>query len=214
VAPDGSIEAIALAGGLSPRGFHYQSFGQPGLVALPSSSGPLYYGVFTATMQEGNRSFIELNSSVSTHPEITTGDPIEGNTLAGFTVSRPGNLAFGLVMDLLRPDGSQFKRAATWAADSLVLANNAKTGGEIDGGAGIKDRTIKDILGPPGLFFQAVTVAVVLKGGRMVLANMPVLLGLSVVEEQGKRAPGRAGFKLKSFAPPSETTCRRSRPGE
>ncbi|HEY6331023.1 MAG TPA: hypothetical protein VI756_16955, partial [Blastocatellia bacterium] len=200
IAPGGSVETVALAGGLSPRGFHYRTFGQPGLVALPGipPAPPFFYAVFTAVMEEGNKSFIEWNSSdPNPHREVTTGDSIAGNTLTDFTVSRPGALAFGLVLDLLRPDGSQLKRAANWAV-TLSYADKAKTGGKIQGAEG----TIKNILGPPGLFFQYLVVPVEIRGGQTLLAVMEPFTALTVVDQQGKKAPGLSGLRLKSFGLP------------
>src|SRR5689334_12116335 len=57
--PDG-VQAVALAGGKSPRGFTYKSFAQPTLITEFGNQGLAYTLTFIALMEEGNKSIITM----------------------------------------------------------------------------------------------------------------------------------------------------------
>jgi len=75
--PDG-VQAVALAGGNSPRGFSYKSFSQPTLITEHSVRGLEWTLTFIALMEEGNKSVVTM-SSIFSPEELTTGDKLGEN---------------------------------------------------------------------------------------------------------------------------------------
>ncbi|HEY6328444.1 MAG TPA: hypothetical protein VI756_03835 [Blastocatellia bacterium] len=215
IVPDGSVQAIALTGGLSPFGFHYQSFSNPSVLTLPArpedpSESSSYYAVFTAWMAEGNQSIVFFWFGIG--GEFTTGETIgEEAPSIGFMISRAGSVggfqgALGTVIEFLPASGAGIKRAVLWSANSadgsFSYGSGARTGGVT------QDGTIKDIPGPPAMSSGTMAMQIVFRGGRTALAlfqdvfTSQAASGLSIVAMQGERAPGLHGFKVKSFGPP------------
>ena len=210
VAPDGSIQAIALTGGISPFGFHYQSFSSPSLVTLPIGTGApfnssTYYAGFVAQMTENCQSIIIFAYGAGS--EFTTapsGFLIGKTPPTGFAISRAGSdgtlqASLGSVMNFPSSPGKPVQRVVLFIGGGAEPEGLSYTGRI---GAGVPGGTVKEVLSPPAISSQTIVMVIALKGLPNVLASSRAFSGLSPIQSVGDPAPGLHGFKIKSFGPP------------
>jgi hypothetical protein len=192
--PDG-VQAVALAGERSPRGFSYKSFSQPTLITEHSDRGMEWTLTFIALMEEGNKSVITM-SSIFSPEELTTGDKLGENVVKDFVISQMGAEAVCAVADLSDADGGDFKEVI-FVGGNILSGTNFRTRGRIDGFG-----KIKQVLTPPAITFQVSIASVVFKGGLKAIAARDVLGGAFVIAGVGDPAPGLASESIQGFGPP------------
>jgi hypothetical protein len=192
--PD-EVQAVALAGEKSPRGFSYKSFSQPTLITEHSDRGLEWTLTFIGLMEEGNKSVI-TKSSIFSPEELTTGDKLGENEVKDFVISQMGAEAVCAVADLSDASGGDFKEVI-FVGGNILSGTNFRTRGRIDGFG-----KIKQILTRPAMTFQVSIASVVFKGGLKAIAARDVLGGAFVIAGAGDTAPGLPNETIQGFDSP------------
>lgn len=193
--PDG-VQVIALAGGKSPRGFTYKSFGQPTLITEFGNKGVTYTAAFVAMLEEGSKSMV-VTSDVLSPIEVTTGDKLGENEVRDFVISQSGAEAISAIADMRDLSSGRNFKDVILVAGNIISGSNFRTKGRIEGFG-----RIKQILTPPAITFQVSIASVVFKGGMSAIAARDVLGGAFVIANAGDAAPGLPNETIQSFGPP------------
>jgi hypothetical protein len=204
---NGSLQAIVLAGGTSPRGKTYQSFSQSTVAAISGLTGAVYRAAFVALMSDGVKSILEYsNSGAAPSEPVSTVDILPRGTglqrvdqPTDFFISRAGP-GLGCVAQLVRG-----KHKKSFKQVMLVEAN-----------AGIgwsrfpfeEGRTV-DSLGkletigtPPTVNGFTVFILLTLNSGATGLGRSDLGFVPKVFAKSGQPVPGLPGQKIQSFGAP------------
>jgi hypothetical protein len=203
--PEG-VEAVALAGGKSPRGNTYKSFSQ---LTIDSLTGSAFRLAFIAMMEDGKKSIIIKQSFGTTTPVeiLSTGDLLGKEIVEDLVISRIG-LSLSCVAKMRKPSKKRITEVIV--VDSGFILH----GGSLREGVRVPSLgKLKRILVPPAVNFQDGFVAVQFKGGASGLAQRTVFGDSQIFAKTGDPAPGLLGETIQSFAPPVSNSLAPNAPG-
>lgn len=188
------VKPVARAGGRSPRGRVYRSFGQ---LTVESFGDSLVSLAFVATMDDGTKSIVMQTLGEAPVEILSTGDRLGDETVEGFSISRLG-LSLSCVADLRHTGTGARGAEAIVVHDGFVLS-----GGTLRTGADVPTvGRVRRLLGTPGLNSQDGFVAVEFDGGACGLARRDVLGDSVFFTRTGDAAPGLRAQTISRFGPP------------
>lgn len=199
--PD-SLSAVARSGDETDDGLRYATFSRPSLTIWRTPTGNIRNLAFVSTLTDSRKALLWWENTFDVpHIALITGESIflgETEIVDDFVVGQVPKEGVTAHVWLHRKDRQErFERTIVYATPSSVLLFKRFWPGRRYRHLG----TLKDVVGPPSVYFQAQAVSL-LEYGREKTGLLYQTLGSAILAKTGDPAPGLSGVKMARFDPP------------